>query len=737
MKAIILAGGEGRRLRPLTDKLPKPMIPVMNQPVMAHLLRLLKKHNITEIGVTLGYKSELILEHFKDGEDYGVQLTYFQETEPRGTAGCLKQAASFLHEDFVVICGDIVTDSDLTAAISFHKEKNALATLLLKETEYPLDYGVVVTDADGKIQHFYEQPDWNEVRSDTINTGIYIMKPEILSFIPDHGHYDLAHNLFPALLQKKQPLYGYKTDNYWCDISHIDSYQRCHKDIFMGHVDIGLAADALSKGILIGRDCSIDESVKIKPYTVIGDRTEIGADATVKDCILWSGTVVPKHTELYKTVTCGREMIYTSSQSTFSLPSHVQHRFSGILNDDITPEFIINLASAYVQSIKPNAKILLSLSDDSRYMMPKFAFLSGLMAAGAEVYNLVGAGDRSVAKFALRKLSLDGGIHVQFSDKNVIIELLGANGTPIGNEAAKKVHTVLMTGDYKRINPEKIQKPINVSDMPLYYFKDLITTTPCKRLSFSIGVCAQDSETKNRLMKICSAFGISVLFTNDRDYLPHLIQENKLDFGVLIGENGKCALYDEYGSVLPGDTFYGLVTLIVLSAVEGATVCMPQHVSDITLDIASHLGGEIKRIEDYALETQLLNTNTPAARLQHDLCFDPIRSVIRICEFLFLNRSTLSHITTVLPKMHKIARQVDCPASKKGFVMRKILSLINNKTVDLTEGVKLIDDRGWILIMPDYQKNRMQILSESRDEEYACELAGDMCDLIETMINNE
>ncbi len=734
MKAIILAGGEGRRLRPLTDKLPKPMLPIMNEPLMAHILQLLKKHNITEIGVTLHYKSEQIIEHFKDGEDYGVRLTYFHDTEPRGTAGCLKQAKSFIDDDFLVISGDIVTDSDLTEAIAFHKEKNAVTTLLLKETDNPTDFGVVVTNDDGKIEHFYEQPDWNEVRSDTINTGIYVMKPEILSLIPD-GYCDLAHNLFPLLLHKNIPIFGYTMQGYWRDISHVESYQACHRDIFSGTVTLSVPQSELSSGVFIGKDCKIDPGANIEKYTVIGDRVTIDAGAHIKNCILWSGTTVPENAELYRTIVCSGEAIYTSPQFNERSPERTEHRFTGVLNEDITPEWMIRLATAYVQTVKPKSKILLSISDDSRYMMPKFAFLSGLMAAGAEVYNLVGAGDRCVARFALRKLALDGGIHVQFYRDSVSIELFDSMGVPVNNGIIKNVESILALGDYHRADFKEIHQPINVNDIPMYYFKDLIATTPCKRLNFSIAVCARESEIKNRMTKICAAFGISVLYTNDPEYVPHLISQNKLDFGVLIGENGKCAFYDEYGKVLSGDDFYGLITLIVLSGVSGATVYLPMHVSDTTSEIATQLGGTITRMEDYNVESKLLDANTPASRLQHDLCFDPIRSTIRVCEFLYLNHTTLSHCSSVLPKMYKISKHVDCPDRKKGYVMRKIYSIKRNgKNIDFKEGIKLTDDRGWILIMPDYQKNQMHILSESHDEEYANELSGDMSRLVEKII---
>lgn len=735
MKAIILAGGEGRRLRPLTDKLPGVMVPVMNQPMMVYLLRLLKNHGITDIGVALGYRSDSISDYFKDGESFGVRLTYFQEQDSRGTAGSIKAAADFLTEDFVVLCGNTVTDANLTSALYFHRDRGAMVTMILKESENPHHHDVAVTGTDGRIIHFAHRPDWNQVRSDMVNTGMYIMKPEILSFIPEDVSYDFSLDLFPLLLEKNLPLFGYVSNNYWCDIKDISAYRKCHKDIFLGHVKLGFSEEELSSGVFIGKDCNIADDAVIERYTVVGDNTSIGSGAMIRDSILWNGSSIPEHADLYRTVTCGSQMVYAPPEvMKESLPGGEKHYFSGIINDDITPEFLIQLSLAFSESLRPGSKILLSLSDKSQYMMLKFALLSGLIAGGAEAYNLVGSGDRSIARFALRKLSLDGGIHVQIRGQKIMIELFSADGTPADKTLMNTLRTRLQAGDFTRCDPSHFRPPINVNDIPLYYFKDLVLTTPCKRLNFKIGICTPTQEAKNHVKKICSAFGITALFTNDSERLPDFITENKLNLGLLVGENGKCALYDESGKVLSGDMYYGLVTLITLSAVEGGKVLMPQHASGIVEEIAEKCGGSVERTADERLEIQLLKSNTPAARLQHDLCFDPIRGLIRVCEFLYLNNCSLAHVHSLLPVMHKISRKVDCPPSKKGYVMRKILTMLgDSKTVDMTDGIKLTDDHGWILIMPDYRKNRIHILSESHDEEYACELAGDICKAVEDL----
>ena len=200
MKAIIMAGGSGTRLRPLTCTMPKPMARIMNKPVMEHITELLKKHGITDIGVTLRYLPESIKEYFGDGSAFGVNFTYFTENEPLGTAGSVMACSGFLNEDFLVISGDSFTDFNLSEAIAFHKEKEAEATLILHSVDVPIEYGVVVTEKDGKICRFLEKPDWSRVFSDTVNTGIYILNPSVFDGVTQKSP-DFSKDIFPKLLK--------------------------------------------------------------------------------------------------------------------------------------------------------------------------------------------------------------------------------------------------------------------------------------------------------------------------------------------------------------------------------------------------------------------------------------------------------------------------------------------------------------------------------------------------------
>ena len=222
MKAVIMAGGFGTRLRPLTNNLPKPMVPMANKPMMEHILELLIRCKVTDIITLLYFNPEIIENYFGDGSRFDVKMTYISAADDLGTAGSVKHAARYLDKSFLVISGDLLTDFDLLKAIDFHKGQRAIATMVLTHVENPLPFGIVITDKDGRINRFMEKPGWGEVFSDTINTGIYILEPEVLDMIPPNQEFDFSKDLFPILLEKKKALYGYIADGYWKDVGSLE-----------------------------------------------------------------------------------------------------------------------------------------------------------------------------------------------------------------------------------------------------------------------------------------------------------------------------------------------------------------------------------------------------------------------------------------------------------------------------------------------------------------------------------
>ena len=275
MKAVVMAGGAGSRLRPLTINHPKPMVPMVNKPVIGHILDLLKRHGITDVVVTLQYMAEDIQDYFGDGQSLGMNITYSVEETPLGTAGSVKQAQQYLDETFIVISGDAVTDIDLSAVIAFHKAKQALATITLYRVSEPLEYGVVITDDSGRIQRFLEKPSWGEVISDTVNTGIYVLEPQILDNFEPGIPYDFSKDLFPALLERGEPLYGHVSGGYWCDVGNLQEYMRASNDMVEGRVEVAEMGTHLGGGVWVGENVDIAPDAQLHGAVYLGSGVKI------------------------------------------------------------------------------------------------------------------------------------------------------------------------------------------------------------------------------------------------------------------------------------------------------------------------------------------------------------------------------------------------------------------------------------------------------------------------------
>lgn len=237
MKAVIMAGGRGSRLHPLTLEYPKPMIPFINKPLLAHTLNLLKRHDFTEVVITLHYLADQIQDYFGDGSSLGMTIHYAIEDKPLGTAGGVKNAQQYLgDETFLIMSGDTITDIDLSRALQFHHKKQAMATLVLKRAVDQREYGVAVTDLNGRVRQYLEKPAYSETSSNTVNTGIYFLEPEILSLMKSNSVYDFSYDIFPYLLKKKAPLFGHVADGYWSDIGTVDRYLETVADVLAGKV---------------------------------------------------------------------------------------------------------------------------------------------------------------------------------------------------------------------------------------------------------------------------------------------------------------------------------------------------------------------------------------------------------------------------------------------------------------------------------------------------------------------
>ncbi len=314
---MVMAAGAGTRLRPLTEGLPKPLVPIANRPVLEYTIKNLKRHGITEIILNLHNHPDLIRKHFKDGSDWGVHIQYSHEPKLLGTAGGVAKAGWFLKEGtFLVMSGDGLTDIDLTELLAFHRAKKSSATMALSQVDAQFDYGVTLTNAKGRIQKFVEKPSWGEIFSNQVNTGIYVFEPKILSWIQSGRLKDFGHDVWPKLLSRREPIFARLTDRYWCDVGNLSEYRRAQRDFLNGKIGFSLPGSEIRRGVwveegaqiakgaklespcLIGRNSRIDKRCVIGAYTVIGSHVHVGAGSILRDCILWDGVQVGRGVRL-------------------------------------------------------------------------------------------------------------------------------------------------------------------------------------------------------------------------------------------------------------------------------------------------------------------------------------------------------------------------------------------------------------------------------------------------------
>jgi mannose-1-phosphate guanylyltransferase/phosphomannomutase len=479
MKAVIMAGGFGTRLRPLTMNIPKPMVPIVNIPIMHRIITLLKKNGITDIVALVYYQPDVIMNYFKDGKDFGVNITYVRAEADFGTAGSVKNAENFIGEDeFLVISGDVLTDIDLSKAIEYHHDKKSKATIVITRVKNPLPYGIVIVRDNGEIIRFLEKPSWGEVFSDTINTGIYVLDPSVLEFIPYKQEFDFSKNLFPLLLEKKFPFYGYIAESYWRDIGTLNDYLEAHLDCLAGLVEIEIKGERIEtpKGVIyVGENVEVADYDRFEGVVVIGNNTRIGKKAKIINSVIGSFCEIEDECEIIDSVIWDRtrikrrakltldvigydnfigegaeinENVFISDRCTIGnsaklLPNiklwplkvvedgsilskslvwedkwlselFTEARVSGISNIEMTPEFGAKLGAAFGALLGQGKTVIVSRDADNVSRMMNRALICGLISAGLNVDDIRIASIPMV-RHELRSGRYAGGLHVRKS----------------------------------------------------------------------------------------------------------------------------------------------------------------------------------------------------------------------------------------------------------------------------------------------------------------------------------
>ncbi|MEA3314240.1 MAG: sugar phosphate nucleotidyltransferase [Campylobacterota bacterium] len=480
MKAIILAGGFGTRIQPLTNSLPKPMLPILNKPMMEHIIiKLRDELGIKEMAVLLYFKPEIIKSHFGDGSSLGVKITYVQPDDDYGTAGAVAFAREFLDDTFIIVSGDLVTNFDFKKIAKFHKKKKSQLTITLTRVENPLQFGVVIANKDDRIEKFLEKPSWGEVFSDTINTGIYLIEPKILDYIPHGKNFDFAKDLFPTLMRDNIPLWGCSIDGYWRDVGNPQSYREVYQDIFKGEIELPIKGEAqkIDKGIVylekgvklpekirINGTVVIDKGVKISEgatltNSCIGKNTKIKKHSEVINSVIWDDVTIGSKTKINNSIICNDNIIKDDVKASLGVivaekceigkkvsfekdiimwPEKIidansvvsnnviwgtkykssifeNGKVTGRTNIELSVEMSTKLAESFGSILPIGSKVYISRDYHKSSRMLKRAFLSGLLATGIDVVDLFNAPSNVMRHCLSNNEDISAGVHFRQS----------------------------------------------------------------------------------------------------------------------------------------------------------------------------------------------------------------------------------------------------------------------------------------------------------------------------------
>jgi mannose-1-phosphate guanylyltransferase/phosphomannomutase len=810
MKAIIMAGGFGTRLRPLTVNIPKPMVPIGNIPMMEHVVNLLKRNGFDDLIALLFFQAEEIQNYFKDGRKFGVKLEYLQPTEDYGTAGAVRFADNFIDETVLVISGDLLTDFNLNKAVEWHHRKKSEATILLTRVENPLPYGIVITDDDGNIVRFLEKPSWGEMFSDTINTGIYILEPHTVRLIPPKTNFDFSQNLFPLMLSRKMGLYGMVAEGYWKDVGNIDEYALAHADLLAGKIDLNLGLEKtvyedgvayvgknvflgqnlkITGAAIIGNNAVISDGAEIQD-SVIGPRSRIAENSEIRNSVIWSDVAIGAESELDRVIVCARSRIGENvvildnvivsddckigSGATVKANCKIwpgkevdegailssslvwgdkwnrelftHSKVNGLALTELTPEMTVKLGAAFGAFLGPGKTVVTSrdASDVSRLL--KRGLISGFLAAGVHVDDLEMM-PIPVVRYALRNGSYGAGVYVRHNPNDYRqIEIIFFNGDGLDMPTAKlkKVERLYFGEDFKRASLEEIghlDMPAGVLENYRSDFIRSINPDIIRKAGFKVVIDYANGGAAGVFPTIFSQLGINVIALNayldPRQFSRHpdemaesivqlssIVRSLHSDIGFYINPAAeKLIVVDENGNLIDSQLLLLLVTDLFLRSHPSRRIAVPVSASMGVEKIADKFGVEVIRVRNTHLAMmeafQAGGVDFVGGTLggfifpSFQMGADAILAIAFILEMMAREKVRLGDIRGEFEQYIRKEIKVPCPWSKKGQVMRKIITNTENKNRQLIDGVRIFEPGGWVLVAPDNLTASFSIQAES------------------------
>ena len=829
MKAVILAGGEGTRLRPLTSNQPKPMMPLANRPMMEHIVHLLSRHGFDDIVVTVAYLANHIRNHFGDGSDFGVRLRYATEESPLGTAGSVRNASSELDDTFLVISGDVLTDIDLTSLVKAHRDSDALASIALKRVDNPLEFGIVITRSDGSIERFLEKPTWGQVFSDTINTGIYVCESRIFDLIPPDEVVDFSGDVFPAALDRGDKVHGHVADGYWEDVGTLEAYFQAHTDVLDGAVDVEIDGFEIADGVwlaegaevdpdatvrgpvVIGDNSRVEAGAELREYTVIGtdvvikadafleraichDHVFVGPGARLRGCAIGRSTDLRGHVRIEENAVVGDEC-FVGERASIS-PSVKIYPFKsvepgavvnssivwetrgartlfgrrgvrGLANVDITPEVAVRLAMAYGTALKKGATVTISRDTSRIARALKRAVIGGLNLAGASVEDIE-LSTVPLTRFQTCNGTARGGMSVRLAlddPDTVEIRIFDSAGRDIDEDVQRKIERLLSREDYRRAFAGDIGDITFPPRALEYYAVALESTVDLPRLrerEFKVVIDYSYGAAAVVLPSVLAKIGADILAVNpfastaaataaaeDEEErlvrLSELVKASGSAVGIMIGPNGeRCHLVDDQGHVLTHEQALLVLVTLVSRAHPGARIALPVSITRAAERIAAASDVSIA-------PTKLSAAHLMEAATEPDVTFaadddggyiwpdflaapDAAATLVRLLDMLAGESTSLAAVVAELPQAHVTHQSIPTPWERKGTIMRELVERAGSRDVVLIDGVKLLYDDAWVLVLPDPDAPLTHIWAEGSTGREARQLLDEYARRIETLV---
>ena len=784
MKAVIMAGGEGKRLRPITCTMPKPMVPVLNKPIVDYTMELLRRHGIDEAVYTLHYMADVIKEHVGDGSAWGLRCSFTEEKIPLGTAGSVRQAICESDDEVLVMSGDGITDIDLTEVIRAHKSSGAHATIVLKKVSSPTEYGVALLDEDGMITRFIEKPEQSEVFSDLANTGIYILDRGAYDLIPIGVEYDFSKQLFPRMLAQGMKLNGYIADGYWCDVGDISEYRRAQYDMLDGKLSFSTIARKQS-GIFIepnaevsehavlippcyiGSGASIGDGAAIESYSVIGSGVSIEGGSSVKRSIVFDNAKIRRNAQLRASVVCERAHIDENASvyegSTVGAGSHIGvgvtvmpgvsiwpdkeleggmscrdnivwgssaarleingSRAEGYMDSSLTPETALRLAASYASGFSAKARLAVCCDGSQSAVVLKYAAIAGIASQGVNISS-VKAVSKAAFSLTINLLGADGGLYIESgTDQLGSITVYDRFGIEASRGTLRSLRSAFLLGEHKPKTGVGLGIVSHTDGMEEMFENRLYQMLDTKAMEAYTGTLRINTdELKLRsIIKLLLRLGWKVEALRPNSKL--VVPRDRKTLAVSEDRNGRLSLaYSAGGNTILDES--AILTVLAVDAIENAG--MKQIVLPVTLAEEYR-----KHLESYGAELSLASEDRSKLRrtaYEQGLYYAPLYEseamILKLAELF--SKGELEKLVSSMPSVYSEERRVAASKNEIGRLLRTLADMERGNERELVDGLRVKLDSGWVIVKPSLGRtSSFKILAGSSSGEYAKEL----CDL--------